>query len=484
MAKRRVRQLGSKESKSQATSGAAKGFAEYQSRASKTIHGQFTGQKGPIASMLGLASETGSILDSYKRYLRDSIDLSANREFLREELGDLLWYIAAVATACGLDMGSVAAANLRRTRRLYKRRTPDRAPNSERHNQQLNPPKGLTRSNITQDFSSYQKEASQTSQLNLRGPEGPIAPMLGLASATGSILDFPKRNSREINLRDNKQFFQKELGDLLWYLSAVATACDLDLGDIAEANLLRASDLYTVRNAVLPKLFKTLPNFDDVREPTECFPRKMVIGFEESVSIPGPPLATQTLIVAIPNAFPNGPIKRGEKAQGFEIGAPLGDSTTDNSRRPDGYRYHDALHMAFMAVLGWSPTMRALLRLKRKSKVDTDRDEDGARANYTEEGIAAILSRLARRHMGFLGENTVDGEVIAIAKALVQDLEVQCLPGWLWRRAISQGFQAMRELEINKGGYLTVDLDRRELVYTKVKPDDLQRDDARCAKSD
>src|ERR1700722_19406043 len=143
MAKRRVRQLGLKESRSQATSGAAKGFAEYQSRASKTIHGQFTGQKGPTASMLGLASETGSILDSYKRYLRDSIDLSANREFLREELGDLLWYIAAVATACGLDMGSVAAANLRRTRRLYKRRTPDRAPNSERHNQQFNPPKGL-----------------------------------------------------------------------------------------------------------------------------------------------------------------------------------------------------------------------------------------------------------------------------------------------------------------------------------------------------
>lgn len=51
--------------------------------------------------MLGLASETGSILNVYQKYLRDAIDLAANREFLRGQPGDLLWYAAAVATACG-----------------------------------------------------------------------------------------------------------------------------------------------------------------------------------------------------------------------------------------------------------------------------------------------------------------------------------------------------------------------------------------------
>ena len=68
--------------------------------------------------MLGLASETGSILNIYKKYLRDGIDLVANREFLREELGDLLWYVA-VATACDLDLEEIAEANLRRTRDRY-----------------------------------------------------------------------------------------------------------------------------------------------------------------------------------------------------------------------------------------------------------------------------------------------------------------------------------------------------------------------------
>ena len=92
---------------------------EYQSRARATSQQPRGGPHDAIAPMLGLAAETGSILDIYKEYLRDRIDLEANGEFLREELGDLLWYTAAVATACGLDLEDVAAANLKRTSDLY-----------------------------------------------------------------------------------------------------------------------------------------------------------------------------------------------------------------------------------------------------------------------------------------------------------------------------------------------------------------------------
>jgi NTP pyrophosphatase (non-canonical NTP hydrolase) len=450
--------------------GESSGFDAYQKRACETIHGPLEGQKGHMASMLGLASETGSILDSHKRYLRDSIDLPANKEFLSEELGDLLWYIAAVATACDLKVRDIAIANLRRTRGLYKRdQTREKVPAATRIQDHPQTSAGPI-SNIVQDFSEYQRKASQTSKLNLRGPEGPIAPMMGLASATGNILDFPKNNSQDIDLTGNKKFFLKELGDLLWYTSAVATACDLDLGVIAETNITRAHDLYTIPIQPLAELFDILPTFDDASEPTECFPRLMIVGFEERAVPNGPPVAQQKIVEAQPYAFPNGPIRRSGKLQGFKIGVPLGQSTTDNTRHGDGYRYHDAIHLAFVAVLGWSPTIRALLRLKRKSKINTDRNEDGARAIFTEEGLAAVLSRLAPRRMGFLGENTVDGQVIATAKAVVQDLESESLPGWLWRRAISQGFNAMRELDLNKGGYLKVDLDNRELTYSKMKP--------------
>ena len=121
-----------------------------------------------------------------------------------------------------------------------------------------------------------------------------------------------------------------------------------------------------------------------------------------------------------------------------------------------------------MAVLGWSPNTRSLLRLKRKSHPMTDECEDGARAIFAEEGLAAVLSRLAKRRMGFLSETSVDGEVIDVAKATSVDLEVEPTPSWLWRRAICHGFQALRNLAENRGGYLIADLDVRALTYEKV----------------
>lgn len=171
----------------------------------------------------------------------------------------------------------------------------------------------------------------------------------------------------------------------------------------------------------------------------------------------------------MPNAFPDGPVPGpGGKPQGFAVHAPLGDPLTDNARHPDVYRFHDAIHFAFMAVLGWSPNVRALLRLKRKSDPETDACEDGARAIFAEEGLAAVLAQLAGRRSNFLRETSVDNEVIEIAQAATSGLEPSVLPGWVWRRAVSQGFQAMHELAAHGGGYLVADLDSRQLSYQKV----------------
>jgi len=82
-------------------------FSAFQHAARETSQFRLGGPQSAIAPMLGLASETGSILNVYKKYLRDGIDLAANREFLREELGDLLWYMAPVATACDLDLEEI-----------------------------------------------------------------------------------------------------------------------------------------------------------------------------------------------------------------------------------------------------------------------------------------------------------------------------------------------------------------------------------------
>src|SRR5262249_52514017 len=159
------------------------------------------------------------------------------------------------------------------------------------------------------------------------------------------------------------------------------------------------------------------PVFDADYPSWERFPRRLVVAFAEERHPPGSGSAVLTLVSAEPNEFPDGPLDQGDgRLSGFKVGSNLGDRLTDNSRRADAYRFHDAIHLAFMAVLGWSPTMRMLLRLKRKSNPETDEFEDGARAIFTEEGLAAVLSRLAKRRMGFLSETSVDGEVIEVAK--------------------------------------------------------------------
>jgi NTP pyrophosphatase (non-canonical NTP hydrolase) len=316
------------------------------------------------------------------------------------------------------------------------------------------------------DLREYQRHADETSQLRHGGPQAAVAPMLGLAGETGSILDIYKKYLRDgIDLAANRELLREELGDLLWYAAAVATACGLDLAEIAEANLRRTRDLYAT-HAERERL-AGLPMLDAGYPAHERFPRRLVIEFTERQEPGGRVIADLTLIAAEPNAFPAGPRTERGRTVGFQVGGRLGDPLTDNSRHADAYRFHDAIHLGFLAVLGWSPNLRSLLGLKRKSDPATDECEDGARAIFAEEGLAAVLSRLAKRRVGFLTETAVTGEVIEVARAAVVDLEVDTLPGWLWRRAICHGFRALHQLAANTGGYLVADLDAHALAYTK-----------------
>ena len=62
--------------------------------------------------LAGLAGETGELLGEYKKYLRDGESHKLFKERLAEEVGDLLWYVANVATKFGLDLAQVAEQNL------------------------------------------------------------------------------------------------------------------------------------------------------------------------------------------------------------------------------------------------------------------------------------------------------------------------------------------------------------------------------------
>jgi NTP pyrophosphatase (non-canonical NTP hydrolase) len=84
-------------------------------------------------------------------------------------------------------------------------------------------------------------------------------------------------------------------------------------------------------------------------------------------------------------------------------GVFIGDRLTDNIVTPDDYRFHDAFHYAYAAVLGWSPVTRALFHLKRKSEPRVDEGQDGSRAILIEEGVATFVFAEAKRLKLFAG---------------------------------------------------------------------------------
>src|SRR6266704_2871967 len=90
-------------------------FSDYQDAARQTDQ-RPGGELADIAvHLLGLAGEAGSVATEYKKRLRDGAAHTAWKARMREELGDVLWYVAALASKLGLDLDDVARANLEKT---------------------------------------------------------------------------------------------------------------------------------------------------------------------------------------------------------------------------------------------------------------------------------------------------------------------------------------------------------------------------------
>lgn len=84
-----------------------------------------------VYPILGLLSEAGEVADVAKRALRDGAGVAsllpggddARRAALAEELGDVLWYVAAVARDAGFDLDDIAKANLAKLARRERNGT-------------------------------------------------------------------------------------------------------------------------------------------------------------------------------------------------------------------------------------------------------------------------------------------------------------------------------------------------------------------------
>jgi NTP pyrophosphatase (non-canonical NTP hydrolase) len=87
-------------------------FAEYQRQASRTAI--YDDADVVVYPALGLVSEAGEVAVKVKKVLRDDKGqfLPEKRQEIAKEIGDVLWYIAALCTDLNVDMEAVAQGNL------------------------------------------------------------------------------------------------------------------------------------------------------------------------------------------------------------------------------------------------------------------------------------------------------------------------------------------------------------------------------------
>tara|TARA_B100000927_G_scaffold270500_1_gene246704 strand:- start:1322 stop:1639 length:318 start_codon:yes stop_codon:yes gene_type:complete len=89
-------------------------------------------------------------------------------------------------------------------------------------------------------FNEYQTLAANTAIYPLASKV--TYPALGLCGEAGEVAEKVKKNIRDGASETFKEDMKKELGDVLWYVSALARDLDITLEDVANANLKKLED--------------------------------------------------------------------------------------------------------------------------------------------------------------------------------------------------------------------------------------------------
>ncbi len=88
-------------------------FTDYQQKSKQTAKYPVIGH-AVIYPTLGLTNEAGEVAGKVKKIFRDKegVVSETDREALKAELGDVLWYLAQVATEFGLSLDEIAEYNI------------------------------------------------------------------------------------------------------------------------------------------------------------------------------------------------------------------------------------------------------------------------------------------------------------------------------------------------------------------------------------
>jgi NTP pyrophosphatase (non-canonical NTP hydrolase) len=380
---------------------------EYQRIARRTDQNTKSGLKGLGFPLLGLFGEVGTLLSALKKKQRDRESFVGYYEAIIEEFGDTLWYFSNIASRASLSLNVLA-------QRVFR---------------------------DLQDWDDVGNDSFGTfrdiqGQRDSHGsPDTPEfeAAIVCLAGKVGLLLNDFQQN----RIANNRDVLSAHLVDIFRALIRAADVADIDLSDAAAFNIRKIHSRW-------PDQQSYTPLFDDDFPELERLPRVIKMNIIEQKA------GTRTFVI--------------QQCNGINIGSSL----TDNRLVDDDYRFHDAFHLAYAAILGWSPVIRALFRLKRKSKPKIDDAEDGARAILIEEGISTLIFHRAHRLNYFQSIKSLDYSLLKLIPEFVRGYEVEKCPLWQWEKAILDGFAVFRKLRQCRRGTVIADLNRRSISFKEI----------------
>lgn len=292
------------------------------------------------------------------------------------------------------------------------------------------------------DIDEYQAVAAETMQFDKRGASASSIVMLGLNGEVGELSTEYKKKLRDgESYTIFKEKLIEEIGDIIWYISCLATLENIPLSEILIKNLRKTQDRWNDIQE-LAQLDLDSDFYDDGYEEGEQIPREFVAEFRESVG------SDEKIYAEI-----------------FVNGEPFGNAIRDNHYHDDYYRFHDIFHFSYATVLGWSPIARGLMHKKRKSNKTIDEIEDGGRAKVIDEAISALVFEYARNHNFFEGIYTIDEKLLQTIRLLTRHLEVKTATAKEWEKAILLGFQVWRKMRNDKSGRVICSLYEKSMYF-------------------
>jgi NTP pyrophosphatase (non-canonical NTP hydrolase) len=96
-------------------------FNTYQRSATRTAI--YPPEHKILYPALGLAGEAGEVANKVKKVMRDGVENQPDnwKEQIASEIGDVLWYCAALATDLNVSLGMIASLNEKKLQDRYDR---------------------------------------------------------------------------------------------------------------------------------------------------------------------------------------------------------------------------------------------------------------------------------------------------------------------------------------------------------------------------